>query len=167
MLLGDPLYHGQTRAIPLELIGTMQPLEYTKKFPSIRHLESNSVVLHRESGLAVDLYWTDPNGGVLARPGEFDGVGDEVADGNPGENRIALNCWELLHLPVDNPSVRRGREVVHYILHQRCQLYFSPEQVLSANPGKADKVVDQGGHMICRLMDTLGVVRTHGIETRA
>ena len=38
-------------------------------------------------------------------PGELDGVGEQVSDGDLGEPGIAFDGRQLLDLPLDDPSI--------------------------------------------------------------
>ena len=97
--------YSQARAVSLELIGAVESLKHAEELAGVRHPEPHAVVLDAEPNLSVGLDRMDANGGPLARPGELDGVGQQMSNRDLGQTRIAFYGRKLLDLPVDDPSV--------------------------------------------------------------
>ena len=77
MLVSHALHQRQARAVALELVRAMQPLEDAEQLAGEGHPEPDPVVLDGEAGLALVLDRPDRDDGVIARAGELERVREQ------------------------------------------------------------------------------------------
>ena len=164
MALRDPLDEREPRALALELVGAVEPLEETEELAGIRHLEADAVVLHRDPVLALGAHRADPDTRPRAAAGELHRIGEQVLDRRPGQRRVALEGGQRLDHPVDDPVAGLGLQPAHHVLGQQVEVHRAAQHVLPAEAAELHQVVEHGAESARALGDPCGVVPHVGIQ---
>ena len=123
---GDNAAHGgQPDAGTFEFIRAVQTLKHTEQSSGIGHVEANPVVAdknHRFGGPAGQR--PDLDSRLLQRPGELQGVGDQVGQNDPQHGHISSNRGQVVDAPLNGPTGSIRLEFLDDVAHQALQLHL-------------------------------------------
>src|SRR2546425_11250048 len=148
MPVNDALHNRETDSRSFVLLGAMEPLEDSKEFPHILHVEADSVVFDDIHGLAIVRLGAHFNARLFSRARELEGVGEEVGKDLLQERGVRLAHRQIINRDLDRAALTVTLQVLHDLLHQVGGMHGLPVYGLTAETCEGEQIVDQTAHLL-------------------
>src|SRR2546422_4507692 len=148
MPVNDALHNRETDSCSFIVLGAMEPLEDSKEFPHVLHVEPDSVVfydIHRLATVRLGAYF---DARLFSRARELQGVGEEVGKDLLQERWVRLAHREIINRDVNRPALTVALQVRDDLLHQVGRMHWLPVHGLTAEACEGEKIVDQMAHLL-------------------
>src|SRR5215831_1096688 len=145
MALENPLHQRQPHPRSLELVGRVQPLEHAEQLAGERRVEPHPVVPHQVDEVAVLLRGRDLDPGLRPRARILERVADQVRPHLPQQPRVPPRRRQGPDVDrrAGGPLRRLAPQIVRRRARERTHVDLRLHQLLAAQPGKLEQVVDQ------------------------